>query len=305
MNAKLIEYLTILKDNSDGYRSRAFELSIITIRDLNYEISADTISRLKGQIKAKQIKGIGTGIMARIEEFTLTGAIVEADVISDETRSIDELIKIKGVGKKTARIWYQRGIKSLVDIKRAVSRGDIEPTIAQKYGILYYYDLNEKIPRDEITEYTNWMRNHIRSDTFDVVGSYRRGAQSSGDVDILISIKSVGAIKTMLAIQSAIMSEYFICIIAEGELSLTYLYNFAGKVRQCDILITDKVGYPSALLYFTGSREHSIMLRKRAKAMNYTLNQYGLFKGDKRLRAKSEKEIYEKLGLKFIEPNLR
>jgi len=304
-NNDLIRLLTVLKDSATEYRARAFDIAIIAIDALSYDINKNTIDRLKREITTKQIKGIGSGILQRIEEFVATGTIAEARDIIVEAETIAQFMKIKGVGKKIARDWFNRGLRHLADVKRAIGRREIEPTTAQKYGILYYYDLNESIPRREIDEYTTLLK-EICADMvakFDVVGSYRRGATNSGDVDILIVAK-----KSIIDIENTIREkskEYFIDVISEGENSLTYLYKYAGKVRQCDILITDAVAYPAALLYFTGSKEHGIMLRKRAKTLNYTLNQYGLWRNEKRIAVKTEEDIYKKLGLKYVAPNLR
>lgn len=322
-NTDLIRLLTILKDSATGYRARAFDIAIIAIKDLNYDINKTTIDRLKREITNKQVKGIGSGILHRIEEFVAKGTITEARDISIEADTIAEFMKIKGVGKKIARDWFNRGLRHLGDVKKAIGRREIEPTTAQKYGILYYYDLNERIPRREIDEYVFLLKGFLADlvAKFDVVGSYRRGAATSGDVDILIVPKKDNKKdnkrdnkrdsnkehkKEITDIENAIKHDSsFIDVISEGENSLTYLYKYAGKVRQCDILLTDEVSYPAALLYFTGSKEHGIMLRKRAKTLNYTLNQYGLWRNEKRIVVKTEEDIYKKLGIKYVAPNLR
>lgn len=304
MNAKLIELLEILRDNSDGYRSRAFDIAMISISALPYD-AASELPQLRRDIANKVVRGIGKGIMERIEEFADTGRINEADIITEDRRAIVELCAIKGVGKKTARLWIAKGIRTLTDVRRAIGRREIEPTLAQKYGILYYGDLLERIPRREVEEFALMVKNVIpfKWRHFDIVGSYRRGSASSGDVDILIDVAKINA-NIIDRIEEAISSEdYYLETLSKGEHSITFLYKFNGKVRQCDILITSD--YIPALIYFTGSKEHGIMLRKQAKRMNMTLNQYGLYRGDKKVTLKDERSLYEKLNLEYVAPEKR
>lgn len=303
MNSKLIELLTILRDSADGYRSRAFDIAIISVSELPYDV-ATNLPRLRRDIANKAVHGIGKGIMERIEEFALTGRINEADIIAEDRRAIAELCAIKGVGKKTARIWIEKGIRSLSDVRRAIGKREIEPTLAQKYGILYYGDLLERIPRREIEEFASWIRSVIpfKWRHFDIVGSYRRGAQSSGDVDILVDVAKINT-EMIDRIEEAISQDHYLETLSKGEHSITFLYKFNGKVRQCDILLTSD--YIPALIYFTGSKEHGIMLRKQAKRMNMTLNQYGLYRGDKKVALKDERDLYAKLKLEYVAPDKR
>jgi DNA polymerase/3'-5' exonuclease PolX len=304
MNTKLIELLTILRDSADGYRSRAFDIAMISIAELPYD-AASELPRLRRDIANKVVRGIGKGIMERIEEFALTGRINEADIIAEDRRAIAELCSIKGVGKKTARIWIAKGIRTLVDVRRAIGKSEIEPTLAQKYGILYYGDLLERIPRREIEEFAIVVKNIIpfKWRHFDIVGSYRRGGASSGDVDILVDVAKVNSAMIDRIEELISIEDYYLETLSKGEHSITFLYKFNGKVKQCDILLTSD--YIPALVYFTGSKEHCIMLRKQAKRMNMTLNQYGLYHDDKKIALKDERDLYAKLKLEYVSPDKR
>lgn len=308
MNKEILSLFEILKnDTSNIYKARAFETAIRVIESLKYELNNKTYKKFASE----KIEGISTGILSRIEEYCKTGTIKEISKIIENANAIAIFTKIKGVGDTLARTWIDKNILTIPDLKKAIAKREITLTTAQKYGLLYYNDLNERIPRDEINDYTcDLWRDFVVGcgkicHNYNIVGSYRRGLQSSGDVDILLLCSDKNAI---IRVKSVIENRKdTIVIISSGEHGITYLYTFAGKVRQCDILLTTKDNYIPALVYFTGSKNHCIYLRKIAKQQGYILNQYHLknIKTNKVVSLKTEEELYSVLGLKYIKPENR
>lgn len=302
MNKELISLFEILKNSTSNiYKARAFETAIRVIESLPYKLNDKTYAKFA----SKKIDGISTGILTRIEEYCKTNTIKEANSIMEKTNAMMVFTKIKGVGEVLAKSWVDKGILTLPDLKRAIARREVELTATQKYGLLYYSDLNERIPRDEITKYTGDLWRDLcdfcpNLRKFDVVGSYRRGLPSSGDVDILILSNAKNIMKQ---IKTLIKNrDDTIAIISSGEHNITYLCTFGGKVRQCDILLTTSDNYIPALIYFTGSKNHCIYLRRAAKQQGYILNQYYLKKGNKIIALNTEEELYNILGLKYVKP---
>ncbi len=305
MNNKLISLLNTLRLHSDNvYRARAFENAINEIQKIPYIINKSSLAQLQNEIKQKKVRHIGVGIITRIEEYCDTGTITEAEHINNEEKYIEELIKIKGVGPQLAREWITKKIYTMSDVKHALAQNKITLTSAQKYGILYYKSLNERIPCAEIKSYTNMLYAKLANLTlhFDVVGSYRRELLTSGDTDILIVPKNKSNIAK---IKSIIQEEYFIEFLLQGDERITYLYEWNGKVRQCDILFAASNEYIAALVYFTGSREYCIMLRKQAKRLGYRLNQKGLYHNDVMFTLKTEQDLFKQLQLEYVLPKNR
>jgi DNA polymerase/3'-5' exonuclease PolX len=302
MNDKLISLLNSLRQTDNIYRARAFEIACNELSKLKYTISKKTLDQFHDDVKQKRIKHIGTGILSRIEEYCDTQTIEEAELLIHKATYLKQLMQIKGVGKQLANTWIAQHIYTLADVKRTYARNQITLTSAQQCGILYYKSLNERIPRDEVTGYTSYLRSCFdKLAHFDVVGSYRRGLPTCGDVDILIVLRGC----KVADIIDSIQQQYFIEFISKGNERITYLYEWAGKVRQCDILISAKSEYVAALTYFTGSREFCIMLRNQARRLGYRLNQKGLYYNGVALLLKSEQELFKKLQLDYVQPENR
>lgn len=313
-NAKLIHLLNILKTSATNtYKARAFETATQELSKLKYKITNNTLNRLQDDIAAKRITGIGTGIYDRIVEYCNTNTIAEAQQVIEDEEAIHELTKIRGVGTNLAHEWINNGIRDLQDVKRASSQGQLALTTEQKYGVLYYTDLNQRIPRAQVAQIAEHIRVELQDTNkilhFDIVGSYRRGLPNSGDVDILICARDPNNDKSQYDIKNivhqAIWRTHCIDIIDDGDYMITSLIEWRGKVRQCDILLTVPSEYIAALIYFTGSKNFNIQLRNRAKKMGLKLNQHGLFNGPTMIPLKTEADLFRALGLKYVAPEKR
>nr|QBK92579.1 MAG: DNA polymerase family X [Pithovirus LCPAC401] len=235
--------------------------------------------------EAIKLKGIGKSIAKKIKEFNETGTIA-----IDVDKVLKLFMSIHGVGPKQSRLWIEEGYKTLDDLK------DVKMTHSQQLGYKYVDDLNEKIPRDEIRAIEEYIKDRIPEAV--VCGSYRRGAQMSGDVDVLVKGGSVeSAIKSIEGI--------LIGTLSLGKNKYMGLCRVLDKVRRIDILIIKDDSWYYSLLYFTGSKKMNITMRGKAKSMGYSLNEYGLSKGDESIPAGSEEEIFKALEMKYLNPEER
>ena len=235
--------------------------------------------------EAIKLNGIGKSISKKIKEFNETGTIV-----IDVDKVLKLFMSIHGVGPKQSRKWIDQGYKTLDDLK------DVEMTKAQLLGYMYVDDLNEKIPRDEIRTIEEYIKDRIPEVV--ICGSYRRGAQMSGDIDVLVRGGNIE-----LAIEA--IKDILIGTLSLGKNKYMGLCRMFKKVRRIDILIIKDDSWYYSLLYFTGSKNMNITMRTKAKSMGFTLNEFRLSKDDESIPASSEEEIFKVLGMKYLNPEER
>lgn len=246
----------------------------------------------------------GSGTIAEyILEYTMTGQITYLL----EIMKYNTFIKIYGVGAKTSRKYVESGINNIEELKAAVATKKIKMTHAQKLGLLYYDDLNSRIPRQEVEDISKiietYMRDIDKQIIFNVAGSYRRGSKDSGDIDIIVSSKRADIIDKIR--HNISHNSIYIDTLGAGKSRLTILVKIYDLVRHVDILLIDLDNYYAALVYFTGSAEFNIAMRAHAKKMDMLLNQNGLLKNGRNIPITSERHLFELLKLKYVEPQFR
>jgi DNA polymerase/3'-5' exonuclease PolX len=159
----------------------------------------------------------------------------------------------------------------------------------------------------------NTLKDMDKDIDISVVGSYRRKVKQSGDIDVLITIRRETTIKERSELMNNIIKKlteinYIKSTLANGDKKYMGIVKLKRKryARRMDILITSQEEYPFAMLYFTGSQELNILLRKDALERGFRLNEYSLLdSNENKILLKSEEEIFNKLGYKYIEPEIR
>lgn len=309
--AMLAEFAKIYDVLGDVFKSKAYATAAATVAKLSYAISRDNIE----QFLAAPPKGIGKGISSRIREFVESRRVVDLDDLKKSREYIahTEFTKIIGVGPATARKWLEMGVDTLLKLRQAVAAGRIEMSHAQKLGMIYYTDLNQRIPRPEVAAIGAKMKSYVnqlaRDNKFEIVGSYRRGAQTSGDVDCVMTTQKFDPKIIARLVELLETDTNFIDILSQGEQKITFLYRGKATVRQVDIFYADYAEYIPHILYATGSAEHNEYVRGVAKRQGYRLNQIGLFKitpkGMKKITLHTERELYDILKIPYAEPHER
>jgi DNA polymerase/3'-5' exonuclease PolX len=272
--------------------------------------------------------GIGDRIFAKIKEFANTGHIKELDTLEQHPRirAYRVLGAIMGVGPVTIDKWFAAGIHTIADLRKAHASKRITLTATQQLGIEHYTDLSTRIPREEMEmigkQICDCVGAIIHTDTdapahktmCEIMGSYRRGARDSGDVDLIVRIPTNKSADIHQRIAHELRkSVEFVAIVIAGPSRLTFLWRIAppaqadttNKVRQVDILLCPRGTYFAALLYFTGSAVFNEAMRGLAKARGFRLNQNGLYRNGRFIAVSSEEEIFRVIGLNYVPPHDR
>lgn len=312
MNEEIITIISRLAQISDlrgeVHRTKAYTGAILGLKSLQWSIK-DNLERLKNE----KIQGVGKGIKSKLIEYVTTGKVDELVELenSKTVRAYTELSKIAGAGPKTVAEWIRNGIFSIADLRKKLSTGEVELTTVQKYGLTYYNDLNQRIPRDEVNFLGSMVIDRVKTldpkAQCEITGSFRRGVPDSGDIDII----TTGVYSLSDLVQSYNADPNFIATFMLGSERTTFIYKspISGKVRQIDVLLLQSQQYWAGILYFTGSWEFNAAMRGYAKSKGYLLNQRGLFKirgkTETLIKVGSEKEIFDILSINYVEPHDR
>ena len=271
----------------------------------------------KGGIKAlEDIPGIGEGIAKKIAQFIDTGKINELEKLKAKIPpGLSTLITIESIGpKKAVRLWKELKIKDISDLKKAISQHKIaklsgfgpksEENISA--GIGFFEKSRGRFLLGEVLPVAQVIISRLKRlqdvEHISEAGSLRRRKETIGDLDILATVnKSSAAAKVMTAFTT--MPEVARVLAKGTTKSVVVLRNGL----QADVRVIDDAAFGAALQYFTGNVEHNVALRKIAIEKGYKLSEYGLFgrKSNKIVAGKTEDDVYKKLGLRYVEPELR
>jgi DNA polymerase/3'-5' exonuclease PolX len=314
MNSQIIDILTRLanhykKDINLKFKYNAINKALVAIKSYPKKITSGDDAR-------KNIPNIGEGIAKRIDEILATGGLLELKGVGSYGES--ELHKITGIGDAKIKQLESIGIRSIDELRKAVKKGDVNITHSVAMGLLYYEDMEKRIPRKEIDQYNKILEKELlsidKNFIFNICGSYRRGAKDSGDIDVLITVKNSvdnGDRKYLKEYVELLKKKGIIIDDLTNKGDKKYMgfcklgYGFA--VRRIDIRYIEYQSYYTALIYFTGSKEFNISIRKIALSKGYSLSEYGLKKKDGNgvIVLDSEEELFEILGIKYVEPKDR
>jgi len=265
----------------------------------------------RGGIKAlEEIPGIGVAISGKIEEYIKTGKVQSFEKMKVEMPvKIEELTNIEGLGPKRIMLLYKKlKIRNLRDLEAAIKAGKIRnlPGMGKKSeenivkAISFAKTSGQRMPLGLALpiarEIVSLLTNQSYIDRVEIAGSTARRKETVGDLDILITSSKPQKAMDFFTKMPAVAR-----VLAKGSTKATIIYNDI----QADARVLPPEEFGSALQYFIGSKDHNVALRRIAIKKGYKLSEYGLFKGEKRIAGKDEEEIYSKLGLKWIPPELR
>ena len=293
----------------------------------SYRRAAETIESFPGQIasltddvkKLLEIPGIGKGMAANIQELTQTGKLqLNQELLQKYRPSMLELMKIQGLGPKTiALIWSAFQVSDLNGVEKLAKEGKLQtlPRMSEKSeqkllkAIEDYRRISGRFLIDEADRTAERLTEHLKHikgiDAITPAGSLRRGRETVGDLDVLITGPCCAADATRLAlIEEIVRFPGIDQLLAKGDNKVSF------KLRnglQVDVRTLSPDSYGAGLQYFTGSKSHSVALRQRALKMGLTLNEYGLCQvtDNKCVASKTEEDIYHTLKLDWIPPELR
>ena len=317
----IIEDLEILRKKEQQERNvfkvRAYDKVLKELRTLNKPIK--TLEDIE------DVPGIGARIKEKIREIIETGVLKVAENIKADSgvNATDLIMGVYGIGAVKANdLIKNHNIRSIADLREAVAKNPKLLNEKQKIGLKYFEDIQERIPRKEMEQHEKEIlkivSNIDKSFKAIVVGSYRREAVSSGDIDVLIGypegmLEKDAEVKFKEIVQEFEDKNYITDILAKGPkkcLAVAKLTN-EEKSRRLDLLLTPPEEFPYALLYFTGSDKFNIKMRKKAIEMGYSLSEHGLKIIEKDSPAsqppvmKTEKDVFEFLDIPYLSPKER
>jgi DNA polymerase (family 10) len=302
-------------DGQDSFRIRSYRNAAEAIEALPQQI-ADLISEPK---KVLEIQGIGKGMLANLQEMFKEGKLaLHADLLKKYRPTMLDLLKIQGLGPKTiALIWSAYQVSDLEGVEKLAREGKIRelPRMGEKQeqkllkAIEDYRRIAGRFLLDAAEAQAGKIIEHLRGfpgiEKITPAGSLRRGRETVGDLDILVTGKACcDDDERQKLIDHIIKLPGLMDIIARGENKVSF--RMRGGM-QVDVRLLAPESFGAALQYFTGSKAHNVALRQRALKMGYTLSEYSLSELDteKVAAAKTEEEIYAKLKLDYIPPELR
>lgn len=295
------------QQNGQVYKARAYGKVLSQIRS--------KAGNINGWEDLKNVTGIGEKIRAKIEDIFQTG------VVSHDAESFDfetELMTIYGIGQVKARDLVEtqniHTIDELIQNQHLLNE-------KQKIGLKHLTDLQQRIPRHEMLMHEKKIKNIAATITPDfevtIVGSFRRGAAESGDIDVLLRLPPSFTPKDNATLFKRICDDFvtkmYVCdVLAQGARKFMGVCRLSPGIpaRRIDALITPFDGYPFALLYFTGSYQLNIYMRRKALEKGFSLSEHGMKKTRENVPdiphpILNESDIFNFLGMRYLPPSQR
>ncbi|KAI1230021.1 hypothetical protein IHE44_0010405 [Lamprotornis superbus] len=253
--------------------------------------------KIRSGAEAKKLDGVGAKIAEKIDEFLSTGKLRKLEKIrqDDTSASINLLTRVTGIGPAAARKFVEEGIKTLEDLRKI----EHKLTHHQRIGLKYFEDFEKRIPREEMLQMQEIVLKEVKkldpNYIATVCGSFRRGAESSGDMDVLLTHPSF----------TSESSKQGVCQLPDKEDGTAYPH------RRIDIRLIPKDQYYCGVLYFTGSDIFNKNMRTHALEMGFTINEYAIRRlgvtgvAGEALPVECEKDIFDYIQWKYREPKDR
>jgi DNA polymerase (family X) len=297
------------EDPNVQFRARAYYRAADTIASLPENVT--DIYDKYGVNGLLELPSVGKAIASKIEEYLKRGKMHHLEELKAKVPiDIDELYGIEGIGPKTIRMFYDKlHIKNLADLEKAATEGKLKtlPGFTEKKELDIFkqieffkrgkgrliigevYPLVKQI--EERLQHIAGVKNAAAA------GSIRRMKETIGDIDYLVAASDPERVIDFFVKMPEVQE-----VLGRGQAKA--FVKLASGI-DADLLVVPEESWGSALQYFTGSKEHSVQLRKIAISKGLRLNEWGVFKGDKRIAGTTEEEVYKILGLQWIPPEVR
>jgi len=285
------------------FRVRAYHRAARTIEGLPQSVR----NLLSAEKDLTELPGIGKDLAGKIADIVKTGHFKLLEQLKKILPGqLGDMAALPGLGPKRVKLLYDKlKVRTLDDLRRAIKTGRLHelrgfgPTIEKKLAGALEKPMAIKrfklaVAEAEAEALVGFLRDGGR---VVVAGSYRRRRDTVGDLDILVTTKQGPAVGAKLTRYENVAE-----VLAHGPTRTTVVLRSGLQV---DVRAVPEQSYGTALLYFTGSKAHNIALRSLANERDWKLNEYGLFSGKRRIAGATEEEVYKKLGLTYIPPELR
>jgi DNA polymerase (family 10) len=295
------DLLEIKGDNP--FRVRAYRRAARTVEGLPQSVRG----MLAAQADLSDLPGIGKDLADKIAHIVETGHFDLLDALKKKLPGeLGEMAALPGLGPKRIKLLYSKlHVRTLNDLRKAVKAGRLHkrkgfgPAIEKKLAGALQKPVSTKrykisVAEQEAESLVAYLRDGGK---VTVSGSYRRRRETVGDLDILVTSKHAAAACDKLTQYDNVAD-----VLAHGPTRATVVLRSGIQV---DLRAVAEECYGAALMYFTGSKAHNIALRGIANDRKWKLNEYGLFSGKRRIAGETEEEVYKKLGLAYIPPEMR
>lgn len=295
-----------IKDENQ-FRVRAYRNAARTMESLSHE--AGELIRDKQDLTS--IPGIGEDLAEKIRTIVESGSLPLHDLLQEELpEELIKLLEVESLGpKKVSALYNKLGIDSLEALRKAAESGKIRQLsgfgVKSEQKILD--DLNRpregtgRVKLAEAEEFAEPLRDYLSDikevNKATVAGSYRRHKETVGDLDILVTCQEGSSVMEKFTVHEDVAR-----VLSRGETRSSVVLRSGLQV---DLRVVPEKSYGAALHYFTGSKDHNIAIRKIAIDQGLKINEYGIFKGDNQVAGATEEDLYQKIGLSYIEPELR
>ncbi|HWA97417.1 MAG TPA: DNA polymerase/3'-5' exonuclease PolX [Pirellulales bacterium] len=305
--AQIFEEVADLLDiqGANPFRIRAYRTAARTIRDLGQPLCGMNEQGLA------LLPGVGKDLAGKITCILNDGDLpLRRELCRELPHGLCDLVRVPGLGPKRARLLYEQlHISSLGKLRTAVEKHRLRRVrgFGQKTEQKILESLAEvaldarRMPLAEAKVFAEAMVRHLRSTTgiaqIEVAGSFRRRKETVGDLDFLVCCPEAATVMDRFASYEAVAE-----VLARGSTKMTVRLR---NGLQMDLRVVPERSFGSALQYFTGSKEHSIALRRRAVKQGLKINEYGVFHGKRWVAGRNEADVYREVGVPWIPPELR
>jgi len=302
----LIEIADLLEMQGVEYKPRAYRKAARTVRSLPRDIE-----EVKEDGQLTELPGIGKNIAKKIEEIIETGSSkYHEDLKKEFPIDFEALRSVEGLGPRTIKLLYTRlGVKDLDDLERAAKTHEIRDLAGMGEKTEQNILRNLEFARQQTgrsllgfilpiaEKLKNELLKHAAVNRVEIAGSIRRRKETVGDIDILVTTQKPKDVMEHFTGLDSVRH-----VIAKGEAKSTVRLR---EGLESDLRVIKPESFGSALMYFTGSKETNIEMRKLALKRGLKLNEYGLFENGRQIAGTTEQEVFKHLGMTYIEPELR
>ena len=297
------------EDPNVQFRARAYYRAADTIASLPENVT-DIYSKhgMKGLL---EIPSVGKAIALKVEEYLKSHKVHHLEKLKEKVPvSIDEMYDIEGIGPKTIKMFYNKlQIKNLSDLEKAATEGKLKTLLGftekKEHDIIKQIEFFKKgrgrFIIGEIYPLVKQIETRLQSISGVInavaAGSIRRMKETIGDIDYLVACSDPEQVIDFFVKMPEVQE-----ILGRGQAKA--FVKLASGI-DADLLVVPEESWGSALQYFTGNKEHSVQLRKIAISKGLRLNEWGVFKGGKRLAGATEEEVYKTLGIQWMPPEMR
>lgn len=297
----------LMEIDAVDFRTKAYRRAAHTV-----ETQSEDIAEIRAEGRLQELPGIGEKIAKKIEEIVDTGSLEYLENLKRQFPvDYDGLMTVEGLGPRGIKQLYQElGVKTLDDLEKQ----------AKNHRIRRLKGMGEKTERNILInlgfarkssgrsllgnilpvamKIKGELANHDFVDRVEIAGSIRRMKETVGDIDVLVTTK-----KPLEVMDFFTRMDLVDDVVVSGPTKSTVRFKKTGI--DVDIRTFDDESFGSALMYFTGSKETNVELRRIAISMGYKLNEYGVFEVDELVAGRTEKDVFNFLGMDYIEPELR